>query len=148
VLAWTLPHRCRVRGKHRLADVNALDPPTERVRADRMGERTTDVHAGAPVGQPLPRHVPGDVNVDLSPGPCWSHRHHRADGATSRAITMAVLDGPSQRFTRRRIGGPKRPTPPNRANADLRSVAQSVFGQFRGFMRLGCTLGGSPGIFG
>jgi hypothetical protein len=24
----------------------------------------------------------------------------------------------------------------------------SVFGQFRGFMRLGCTLGGSPGIFG
>jgi hypothetical protein len=23
-----------------------------------------------------------------------------------------------------------------------------VFGQFRGFMRLGCTLGGSPGIFG
>jgi hypothetical protein len=26
--------------------------------------------------------------------------------------------------------------------------SQSVFGQFRGFIRLGCTLGGSPGIFG
>ena len=25
---------------------------------------------------------------------------------------------------------------------------ESVFGQFRGFIRLGCTLGGSPGIFG
>jgi hypothetical protein len=27
-------------------------------------------------------------------------------------------------------------------------TTQSVFGQFRGFIRLGCTLGGSPGIFG
>ena len=68
-----------------LADVDALDPPTERVRADRVRERTTDVHAGPPVGQPPPRHVPADVNIDLSARPCWSHRHHRADGATSRA---------------------------------------------------------------
>ena len=60
-------HGCDLRP--RLADVNALDPPTERVRSDRVRERTTDVHTGAPVGQPPPRHVPGDVNVDLSPGP-------------------------------------------------------------------------------
>jgi hypothetical protein len=50
-----------------------------------MGERTTDVHAGGPVGQPLPRHVPGDMNVDLSARPCWSHRHHRADATVYSA---------------------------------------------------------------
>jgi hypothetical protein len=102
-----------------LADVHALDPPTERVRADRVRERTSDVHAGAPVGQPLPRHVPGDVNVDLSARPCWSHRHHRADSATSRAIIMAVLDGASQRFTRRRIGGAKPPAVRRRRRAEM-----------------------------
>jgi hypothetical protein len=35
----------------------------------------------------------------------------------------------------------------DRNREDARTT-QSVFGQFRGFMRLGCTLGGSPGIFG
>jgi len=63
---------------------------------DHARERATDVHTGAPGGQPLPRRVPGDVNVDLSAGLGWPHRDHRADGATSRAV--AELDGAGQRF--------------------------------------------------